>query len=314
MLPSLPAQSNYATAFDTLQRPVEATHMLDVASRLHFDERFLRPHQMVGATAVEQHHHWVRLHSGRGRLEVLASLLRQRDCRLHHADYRARRLPVASAFASEVVGVLRRRSLLRHLLLLARLLISTGATTGRPTMASLVVLVAVIAARALVGEVVRVVADPTLPPSTTTSSTLVPHRPLLVDVLRRPPTSATTSARLPALHLLTIRLRRCSVTCLRKELRGVLCLLHSLVLKDVAGDGVLVEGLTRVRHHHHPLHEVVAARQALDDMGDVGRRRVFGARHPHLSQDPSSTVAVVRRRLLLSHPNACHLLLQLSDV
>ncbi|CAI7875163.1 unnamed protein product [Closterium sp. NIES-53] len=120
MLPSLLAQSDYAMAFDTLQRLVEATHMLDVAYRFHFDERLLRPHQMVGTTAVEQQNRRVRLHSGHDRLEDLASLRHQRDCRLHHANHRAQRLPVASAFAAGVVGVLRRRRLLRCLLLLAR--------------------------------------------------------------------------------------------------------------------------------------------------------------------------------------------------
>ncbi|CAI7890564.1 unnamed protein product [Closterium sp. NIES-53] len=88
----------------------------------------------------------------------------------------------------------------------------------------------------------------------------------------------------------------------------------SLVSNDVAGEGVLVEGLTHAGHHHHPLHEVVATRQALNDVGDVGHHRVFDARHPHLSQDPSISVAVVRRRLLLTHPKVCHLLLQLTDV
>ncbi|CAI7847111.1 unnamed protein product [Closterium sp. NIES-53] len=78
------------------------------------------------------------------------------------------------------------------------------------------------------------------------------------------------------------------------DLCGLFCLVQCLVLDDVAGEGVLIEVLTHAEHHHHPLHEVVAARQALDDVGDVGRRRVFDARHPHLSQDPSSTVAVFR--------------------
>ncbi|CAI7885415.1 unnamed protein product, partial [Closterium sp. NIES-54] len=263
-LHGLPLQGDGSATLDRLQRPVESTHVLHIVARRHVDEDRLRPHQVVGATFVEQHRHRVCLHSCRHRLEVLASLQRQRDRQLHYADHRAQRLPIASALATGIVDVLRQRCLL----LLTRLRILTWVTAGRSTVASLgVVLVAVIAVRALVGMVVGVMADPALPPSTTTSSALVPRRPLLVDVLRRPSPSATTSARLLALLLMTIQLHRYSVTRKWKEVRGLLSPLHCLVLEDVAGEGVLVEGFTCAGHHRHPLHEVVAARQALEDVG-----------------------------------------------
>ncbi|CAI7900506.1 unnamed protein product [Closterium sp. NIES-54] len=204
-----------------------------------------------------QHRHRVGLHSCSHHLEVLASLRRQRDRWLYYADHRARRLPVSSALTAGVVDALRRRRLLRRLLLLARLCISTWATGGRSTTASLgVVLVAIIAVGTLVGKVVRIMTNPTLPPSTTTSTALVPRRPLFVDVHCRPPTSATTSAWIPALPLLLIQLSRSSVVCLRKELCGMFSLLHRLVLKNIAGDGVLVKGLTRARYHHLPSQDV----------------------------------------------------------
>ncbi|CAI7745861.1 unnamed protein product [Closterium sp. NIES-54] len=209
-----------ASALDVLQRPIEAPHMLDGAARLQVDEDFLRPHQVMGAAAVDQDHRRVRLHSCCHRLEVLSGLRRHRDGRLHDADQRARsRLVVPRLAASRGVGVLR-RGRRRRLLLLARLVSSsTWTTTARPPAASLgVVVVGVTAVGALKGEVVGVAAQPALPTSTSSSSTAVLGRLLLVDLLGRLPATATTAARLSALPRSTSLLRRGDEVFLRQEL------------------------------------------------------------------------------------------------
>ncbi|CAI7841382.1 unnamed protein product, partial [Closterium sp. NIES-54] len=64
-LPDLPLQSDGSATLDRLQRPVESTHVLHAIARRHVDEDRFRSHQVVGATAVEQHRHRVGLHSCR---------------------------------------------------------------------------------------------------------------------------------------------------------------------------------------------------------------------------------------------------------
>ncbi|CAI7872896.1 unnamed protein product [Closterium sp. NIES-53] len=54
LLPGVALSGNGAIAANVLQRPIEAAHVLDVATRLQVDEGLLRPHQVVRAAAVKQ--------------------------------------------------------------------------------------------------------------------------------------------------------------------------------------------------------------------------------------------------------------------
>ncbi|CAI7867570.1 unnamed protein product [Closterium sp. NIES-53] len=122
---------------------------------------------------------------------------------------------------------------------------------SQPPSASLgVVIVRVTAVRALEGEVVGAVAQPAFPTSSSSSLTAVCGRIPLVDVLGRPPTTASTAARLSALPQSTTLLCRGGVFHLRQELHGLLGLLHCLAsscavvaMVGVVGDAEVVDTL-----------------------------------------------------------------------